>query len=945
MFNNIRGILNIGGDQPKSPSRSESVVSKTSGDTVENSSSSAEGFLCPECRVGFPTAEALQNHYESNHSSVNNSSGEGFVCPACKMKLGSEMELTSHYTRHHSWQKEEPEMEVMRMQVKALEESKVLLQDNLHNTNSRLTEVTKENAEIKEERNSFQLKTRELEKELSDLKIMLDEMKTDKLAVESSLNSAEEKVAKLEVEIQQRPEADDVNVLKQEIKTVQKIMDVQRESEKKALQTQCDKLSETCLKLQAEKTELENQLKLSPKVEEIKSLQDKLSKMSETITQMQQKVNQKESEKNKLQLTLEKYADYEALKSQVAETSKIAQEKEEKIAKLFQELSSEKETVKKCQDGRDKLLSKIEEGEGINTAILQLKEENARLQEQFLVQQMRNGESADQFKQKLGTVHSELSQAHLEIQALQKGKEDLEEALSISQAELKEALGEKEKFCSKVSLLTADKESNEGQVQKLGSQLREATHSLSEKTQHLDSLLKENVLCEKRIEKLEQEKTHLEKQLSELGSEKQKALLQTEQKLRQFIEQCSVEKEKASTLSNEMHTLQESYQEMKLKLRNMENLMSDAETAKIEFCNKISHLNEELLKCQSDKEQARLDAEEAKQSESNLQEKLSRFSQEMEVSKGALSKVETEKKELLREVKKGKEELLSQSEMCRLQTLEIGELQRLHQEEKQKGSKVLQDLIDAKDHFLKEKVNLQKQIEILEIDCAKQLSQTQENVKQLENQLEEAEEKNNILNGSLEEMNKEMKKKEMEWSKTKAQHISQVAIFMENVKTLKEDLHSEQTKRESLEQKLDEVCGTKLELEAKLENALEERASLLERCSRSEDECEKLQKSRGEMRKKYEDCVAALQELGRENQTLQVENMKHISRKWTDDSEVTHCTACGKLFTVTIRRHHCRNCGNIFCNECSAKTATVAAFKKPVRVCEVCFVEVAKMSS
>lgn len=30
--------------------------------------------------------------------------------------------------------------------------------------------------------------------------------------------------------------------------------------------------------------------------------------------------------------------------------------------------------------------------------------------------------------------------------------------------------------------------------------------------------------------------------------------------------------------------------------------------------------------------------------------------------------------------------------------------------------------------------------------------------------------------------------------------------------------------------------------------------------------------------------------------------MKHITRKWADDSEVTHCTACGKLFTVTVRK-------------------------------------------
>ena len=59
-------------------------------------------------------------------------------------------------------------------------------------------------------------------------------------------------------------------------------------------------------------------------------------------------------------------------------------------------------------------------------------------------------------------------------------------------------------------------------------------------------------------------------------------------------------------------------------------------------------------------------------------------------------------------------------------------------------------------------------------------------------------------------------------------------------------------------------------MEAKLENNNEERRALLERCLASEGELEKLREKNNEMRRKLDDTQAALHELGRENQSLQV---------------------------------------------------------------------------
>ena len=60
------------------------------------------------------------------------------------------------------------------------------------------------------------------------------------------------------------------------------------------------------------------------------------------------------------------------------------------------------------------------------------------------------------------------------------------------------------------------------------------------------------------------------------------------------------------------------------------------------------------------------------------------------------------------------------------------------------------------------------------------------------------------------------------------------------------------------------------ELEAKLENNNDERRLLVERCVTSEKDNEGLRERVAEQRRKLEDLQAALQEMGRENQTLQV---------------------------------------------------------------------------
>ena len=64
-----------------------------------------------------------------------------------------------------------------------------------------------------------------------------------------------------------------------------------------------------------------------------------------------------------------------------------------------------------------------------------------------------------------------------------------------------------------------------------------------------------------------------------------------------------------------------------------------------------------------------------------------------------------------------------------------------------------------------------------------------------------------------------------------------------------------------------------------------------------------------------------------------------IAHQWIPDSDVTNCMECSLRFSVIRRRHHCRNCGGVFCNICSSNRIPLLHFgiMEPNRVCNMCY--------
>lgn len=68
--------------------------------------------------------------------------------------------------------------------------------------------------------------------------------------------------------------------------------------------------------------------------------------------------------------------------------------------------------------------------------------------------------------------------------------------------------------------------------------------------------------------------------------------------------------------------------------------------------------------------------------------------------------------------------------------------------------------------------------------------------------------------------------------------------------------------------------------------------------------------------------------------------MPEAPPRWIPDGDAPRCMACASSFTPFRRRHHCRNCGGVFCGVCSSASAPLPKYglTKAVRVCRDCYV-------
>jgi hypothetical protein len=67
-----------------------------------------------------------------------------------------------------------------------------------------------------------------------------------------------------------------------------------------------------------------------------------------------------------------------------------------------------------------------------------------------------------------------------------------------------------------------------------------------------------------------------------------------------------------------------------------------------------------------------------------------------------------------------------------------------------------------------------------------------------------------------------------------------------------------------------------------------------------------------------------------------VQSPQQVAVEWVNDELVSNCRGCDKGFSMIIRKHHCRSCGNVFCGTCTSFRIMLKGYNDRQRVCLHC---------
>ncbi|KAG6941189.1 RUN and FYVE domain containing 1 [Chelydra serpentina] len=204
-------------------------------------------------------------------------------------------------------------------------------------------------------------------------------------------------------------------------------------------------------------------------------------------------------------------------------------------------------------------------------------------------------------------------------------------------------------------------------------------------------------------------------------------------------------------------------------------------------------------------------------------------------------------------------------------------------------------------------------------------NQMMSTMKQMEERLQHAEQARQVAEGKNNKMKQEFGGK----IETLQQQLSQLD---NQCSILEKELKSEKEQRQTLQRELHQEKDTT----SLLKTELQQMEGL-------KKELRKLQDEKQQLEKVCEEQEQALQEMGLHlsQSKLKMEDIKEVNKAlkghtWLKDDEATHCKQCEKDFSISRRKHHCRNCGDIFCNTCSSNELALPSYPKPVRVCDAC---------
>ncbi|XP_060728849.1 RUN and FYVE domain-containing protein 2 isoform X1 [Tachysurus vachellii] len=239
------------------------------------------------------------------------------------------------------------------------------------------------------------------------------------------------------------------------------------------------------------------------------------------------------------------------------------------------------------------------------------------------------------------------------------------------------------------------------------------------------------------------------------------------------------------------------------------------------------------------------------------------------------------------------------------------------------------------------------EVKAINVEMYQKMQTSDDGMKQKNDMIARLEEKTNQITATMKQLEQRLQEAERERLSTedgvrrfkqdfanKADSLQkQIAQREKQMLQLETDLKIEREWRQTLQNDLEREQETISQLRAEAQHI-----NVLKK------EFHRLQDENTQLKGICEEQEKALEELGCKlsESKLKIEDIKEANKAlqggqvWLKDKDATHCKLCDKEFSISRRKHHCRNCGEIFCNACSDNELPLPASPKPVRVCDTC---------
>ncbi|XP_043568188.1 RUN and FYVE domain-containing protein 2 isoform X3 [Chiloscyllium plagiosum] len=239
-----------------------------------------------------------------------------------------------------------------------------------------------------------------------------------------------------------------------------------------------------------------------------------------------------------------------------------------------------------------------------------------------------------------------------------------------------------------------------------------------------------------------------------------------------------------------------------------------------------------------------------------------------------------------------------------------------------------------------------EEVKAINVEMFQKLKGSEDGLKQKREMMTRLEEKTNQVTAAMKRMEQRLQQAE------KDQHTAEKGSdkFKRELEHKVENLEQEMEQKEQQLVQLETDLKIEKEWRRALQNDLQRESETISelraqtlQLSTLKKEFLHLQEENGQLQTICEEQEQALQELGCKlsESKLKIETIKEANKAlqglvWLKDRDATSCKLCEREFSISTRKHHCRNCGEIFCNACSDNELPLPSSPKPVRVCDTC---------